>query len=295
MNSFDKYGGNLIFVFSLPRSGSTLLQYILGGHPEILTLPEPWILLHPLYALKKQGIATEYESHLAQKALEGFLENCGGKETYDEAVRTMASVLYGAALETAGKKYFLDKTPRYYYIIPEIFRMFPAAKFIFLLRNPLAVFSSILHTWFNNRPDLLMKSANRFDLSKGPSLLINGMELIGEKAFVLKYEDLVTDPEHYIKKICNKFDISFDNKIINYNTGDAITSNRFGDQTEIYRKNRPVDDSVDKWKENIRNNNLSSFATNYMDTVGEPAFSKLGYDFDAARQEMEKMARDIMT
>ena len=34
-----------VFLFSLPRSGSTMLQRALGRHPNIATLSESWFLL----------------------------------------------------------------------------------------------------------------------------------------------------------------------------------------------------------------------------------------------------------
>ncbi|MCK5361164.1 MAG: sulfotransferase, partial [Gammaproteobacteria bacterium] len=116
MITFDKYGSNLIFILSLPRSGSTLLQHLLGGNPDVLTLPEPWIMLHPLYALKRGGISTEYEAWQARHALDGFLKNSeSGEDIYIDAIRSMASVLYSGALQHSGKTLFIDKTPRYYH------------------------------------------------------------------------------------------------------------------------------------------------------------------------------------
>lgn len=52
-------GGNLGFLVSLPRSGSTLLQRIVSNHPDIHTVAEPWFMLHPLYALKRGEFIAE--------------------------------------------------------------------------------------------------------------------------------------------------------------------------------------------------------------------------------------------
>ena len=46
---------DLIFLISQQRAGSTLLQRILGGHPEVHTTAETWLMLHPIYALREQG------------------------------------------------------------------------------------------------------------------------------------------------------------------------------------------------------------------------------------------------
>lgn len=55
---------NLIFLISLPRSGSTLTQKILGAHSAIYTRSEPWIMLNPLYSLKQEGIDAIYNKQL---------------------------------------------------------------------------------------------------------------------------------------------------------------------------------------------------------------------------------------
>jgi hypothetical protein len=188
----DKLGENLIFLISQPRAGSTLLQRILSGHSEIHTTAEPWIMLHPLYALKKNGLVAEYDSELARLGLKDFISQVPeGQELYFKALRHMGGTLYNRALEVSGKRFFLDKTPRYHFIIPELKAVFPKAKFIFLLRNPLAVLSSTLESWFQNNPESLKKSLNYFDLLKGPLHLIQGIQLLKGDAVVVKYEELV--------------------------------------------------------------------------------------------------------
>ena len=72
----EKYlGEDLIFIISQPRSGSTLLQRILAGHPEIQTSAETWLLLHPTYAFRTSGIDTDYDSRFAAQGVEEFLTN----------------------------------------------------------------------------------------------------------------------------------------------------------------------------------------------------------------------------
>ncbi len=149
MHDFDPQGGNLIFLISQPRSGSTLLQRVLAGHPEVMTVAEPWLMLHPFYALKHDGHTAEYDAALAREGLDDFLAQVeGGEDAYLEAVRGFAGSLYARALASGGKRVFLDKTPRYHHILPELRRVFPQARFVFLLRNPLAVLASTLDAWF---------------------------------------------------------------------------------------------------------------------------------------------------
>src|SRR6516165_4829830 len=53
-------GSNLIFLFSQPRAGSTLLQRILGRHPDIHTVAEPWIMLPSFYVMRPDRCEAEY-------------------------------------------------------------------------------------------------------------------------------------------------------------------------------------------------------------------------------------------
>ena len=45
-----------VFIFSLPRSGSTLLQRVLTGHSEISSFAEPHFLLPLVGIIKKKEL-----------------------------------------------------------------------------------------------------------------------------------------------------------------------------------------------------------------------------------------------
>ncbi|MGH3139020.1 MAG: sulfotransferase, partial [Gaiellales bacterium] len=84
-----------VFVFSLPRSGSTLLQRMVATHPEIATASEPWILLPQLYALRETGIVAEYGHRTAARAIADFGDSLpGGRDDYLDEVRRSALALY---------------------------------------------------------------------------------------------------------------------------------------------------------------------------------------------------------
>ena len=68
---------HLIFLISLPRSGSTLLQRIIGGHKDIHTTAEPWLMLHPFHALKAEKIKSQLLKDLrtVEHQINGDLEH----------------------------------------------------------------------------------------------------------------------------------------------------------------------------------------------------------------------------
>ena len=155
-----------IFIFSLPRSGSTLLQRVLMSHSQIASVAEPWLMLPFCYAHKKKGVLAEYSHSVSTDAFADFINNLpNGENDYFEALNEFACTLYQKQCMN-NETYFLDKTPRYYFIVPEILEIFPDAKFIFLFRNPLHVMSSIIQTWCDG--NLRKLYSYERDLNLGP-------------------------------------------------------------------------------------------------------------------------------
>jgi len=282
-------GTNLIFIISQPRAGSTLLQRILGNHPDIHTVSEPWLMLHPLYALRKVGIQTEYNAEAALLALHQFLSALPeGEQAYWEALRRAFSYLYERALTIAGKKLFLDKTPRYYFIIPELHRLFSNAKFIFLLRNPLAVLASILETWVKDNPWRL--SNFRHDLLTAPSCILRGIKLLKDQAIVVHYEDLVSRPESALSDLCKKLGISFYAGMVEYGGHQEQARWYYGDQEIVYQHNRPVPEEASQWVEVLsRSRCWCRWAQAYLPCLGPDIVSRMGY----SSEELEKTLASI--
>ena len=271
-------GDNLIFLISQPRSGSTLFQRMLSGHPEVHSTAEPWVMLHPLYALRENGIETEYRADLAKQGLEDFLMQVPeGSELYRKAIRNLGNTLYNRMLELSGKRYFLDKTPRYYHIIPELYSIFPNAKFIILLRNPIAVLSSVLKTWCENRVEAL-QIQNIIDLVKGPVCLLNGIKSLKERAIVVDYESLVQYPERMMLRVCNRIGIPYYENLLNYGSRPKPIG-RFGDLVGICKHSHPVTNSINKWKKNVQSNEFSDFAQKFLNELGENVVYEMGYNY----------------
>jgi Sulfotransferase family len=269
----------LIFLISQPRAGSTMLQRILGSHPEVHTLPEPWIMLHPLYALRRNGITTEYNVEWAVNQSEAFLDRLpDGRDVLVEAQHRAYSYLYECALSSSGKSYFLDKTPRYYHVIPELYHVFPKAKFIYLLRNPLAVLASILKSWVGN--DWTKLQLYRCDLSDAPRLLIDGLQVKDVRHVMVRYEDVVTNPEETIKQLCSQLNISFHLKMIEYGQ-QTFPEADWGDQRTIYNESRPEKGYKDRWVETLMASpQWQDWGMNYLRMLGPELLARMGYSYD---------------
>lgn len=277
-------GRRLIFIISQPRSGSTVVQRILGGHKDIHTGSEPWLMLHPLYGLRREGHEAEYNVAWAEEALHTFLQMLPGKRAeYLQAVRIMSGYLYGRALEGTGKRYFLDKTPRYYLIIPDLHAVFPEAHFIILLRNPLAVLASILKTWVGE--DWFSLYNYRLDLFRAPDLLIEGMRSVGERVTVVRYEQLIENPEIEMRRICERLGIGFFPEMVEYGRN-GIEHWHFGDQGNVYRHARPISDFQSSWVATLKDPQIWRLAHDYLQLLGPETVEAMGYSAEALHKAL---------
>lgn len=274
-----------VFIFSLPRSGSTLLQRILGGHADIQSKSECWFLLPFVFTLKKNGTFAQYSHISISNAMKDLIGELPYREQdYYDALGSFALELYG---KLAGEecRYFLDKTPRYYLIINEIEKMFHDAKFIFLFRNPLATFASMIESFFSGN---LGDYRHKIDAFEGPSLLAKAYQNYKYKSISIKYEDLLSDPEIEIKKVCNYLEIEYSQSMVgNFNKvnfqgsmGDSIGTKKYN---EINRK------PLEKWKTTFGTSYRKKYALNYLEKIGPEVVSLLGYDFNKLKSEILSM------
>jgi len=177
-----------IFVFSITRSGSTLVQRVIAAHEGVATVSEPWLLLPYLYALRREGVNAEYTHRLLVTAIEDFCDELpAGSDDYRRELHDFVLRLYEKAAGPDAR-YFLDKSPPYYFVAEEIMRLFPEGKFVFLWRNPLSIIASIIETWTLGRwsPTLF-----REDLFIGLPRLVRAYARNRSRAHAVRFEDLI--------------------------------------------------------------------------------------------------------
>lgn len=273
-----KNGNNLIFIISPPRSGSTLLQRIIARHPDVHTTAEPWLLLPLMYTWRQAGHRAEYDADLAYIALTDFLTTLpDGINMYKNEIRRTAVTVYNAACMTAGKSIFLDKTPRYYFIIPELFELFPQAKFVFLYRHPLGILNSILETRVKKHWILLARY--RHDLLTAPASLLEAQELMSNACYTLRYEELVDQPIEQMRRLFDFLQLDFQPDFLDYGSEDP-PAGKMGDQQTIHNYNQPVQDRSERWKSAFIDAYEQHYARAYVQDLGEGTFLRLGYPFE---------------
>ena len=112
-----------VFLAGFPRSGTTLLEKALAGHPNIVTLEE----VNHLDAASHQLIAGEAGPHRLENLTQAEADVC--RQTY---WRGVGQSLGGDLSD----KILIDKLPLHTLGLPVIAKLFPDAKILFALRDP---------------------------------------------------------------------------------------------------------------------------------------------------------------
>lgn len=272
-----------IFIFSLPRSGSTLAQRILAAHPDVRTVAEPWILLPFVYALREDGIYTEYAQCTGAKAIGDFVSVLPtGREEYYSGIRELTLRLYS---DVAGEDahYFLDKTPRYHLIIEDILSMFPEARCLLLWRNPLAVAASIINTWGEGGRWNIYRY--KIDLYKGVENLVEASRRHPDRFIQMRYEDSVSRPEKVWPAVFSHLGLEYDARFLrDFSTVQLAGS--MGDPTGRQRWDAISSESVDGWAMTFDNPLRRAWARRYLDWIGEERLSAMGYQYAELKADL---------
>jgi hypothetical protein len=285
-----------LFIFSLPRTGSTLLQRILGAHDQIATVTEPWILLPFIYSLRPTGLLSKYsQTHLFRAVEDFYGELPRGKEDYLECLRDFVLTVYGKACRNR-EKYFLDKTPRYHLIVSDIIRLFPEGKFIFLWRNPLAIISSIIESDGRGKWKIHDRIVDLFD---GIDNLVSAFDKYADLCFTVRYEDMVSNPDLELQQIFNYIGLSFSKDLLS-NFNQVKLQGWHGDKAGITKYQTISTEPLDKWKSNLNNPIRKSWCRRYLEWIGEDRLATMGYskhelicDLNSAPVSLAKITSDI--
>lgn len=211
-----------IFVVGFQRSGTTLLQSLIGSHPRIAAPPETYFLFRIVRSANAYGdLADDGNLRRAvHDALHPPLDLFSTSGFVDDAIferarskpRSMRG-LFEAVMEDFaerhGKQRWSDKTPGQR--ADEIHRTFPDAQLVHIVRDPRDVVASSLSTpWTRAGPFELAHNWRRFTRSN----VRHGM-LVGPRLYLqITYEHLTRDPVAVLERVCAFVGEEFDPRMV---------------------------------------------------------------------------------
>lgn len=201
-------GPTPIFLVSLPRSGSTLLEQILDQHPEIEARGE-----------------LPYVRSMMRQALELHIRK--GVKTVPQLLQAMSpqergamgsEYLRRAAIHQREEgRYFIDKMPSNWSDIPFIRAILPHARFIAIRRNALdCCLSNHFHHFGAAHAasyDLVTQGRAYVDFVR----LIDHLKANSPAAIaVVRYEELVESPERNLRDILAHLRLEWDESLLQF-------------------------------------------------------------------------------
>jgi hypothetical protein len=200
-----------IFIIGVHRSGTTLLRYMLNSHPDIYIPPESDFI--PRFFQRNQNnILTEREIDLLLKTIftkYRFVREWKGAppdvEIFMCNERTLSGFLnklYQVYAQQYNAHRWGDKTPIYSSYVSLLDAIFPNAQFIHVIRDGRDVAISMLERWGKRdfHIDIYFTACNwvrRINQARTEGVLL------GEERYLeLHYENLVTEPEYVLRKVC---------------------------------------------------------------------------------------------
>lgn len=278
-----------IFIISQPRSGSSLLQQIINSNEKVYSDIENWILLS-LLTETNTGLSEEgYSTFKKSKNINTFIESNNLKNDYYSAVRKFITDLHSHNLNK-GHEYILEKTPRYYHIVNELYSCFPNSKFIFLVRHPLAVLASIINYNFNGKWYNIFSSDRLHDLITCVENINNNNN--NRFAIKVKYEDLVNKPKSTLQKIFKFLNLTPNEKIEEYNF--CFKGKELGyDKKSLLKHNRPVDNYQNNWKVFFNTPQLKRIGREYIKMLPNDYLFSNGYDLNEINEILKKRWHEV--
>jgi len=180
-----------VFLLGFPRSGTTLLEVILDGHPQVESLEEYELLTDGVRRFMREPVNFEPLARADEKELNAL------RVAYWENVRRAGTYVAG--------KVFIDKNPLNTLKLPLIARMFPRAKILFARRDPRDVVMSCFRRRFTMNPSMyalltLEGAAAFYDAVMRFAEQVR--PLLGLPWRIVRYETLVADVEQESRAIC---------------------------------------------------------------------------------------------
>ena len=196
MTSEQKKNKQLLFLIAMPRSGNTLFASIMNQNPEIAATPNSITLeiMKDLFLLKQTDVFLNYPDH---KSLDNVLDS-----------------VYDLYYKDWPQRIIIDRgpvtTPGNFQLMQKHFKR--PFKCIVLVRDLMDVLASYMQ-WYTENPDAFPNKYGNTDEEK-LSMVMNSKGAVAKAleaiknthnhpdiCHVVKYDDMVTNPEQEFRKI----------------------------------------------------------------------------------------------
>jgi len=245
-----------LFIVGVGRSGTSLLQSMLSVHPDIDMLPETAFLRR--FAVKHDLLNDEEvindllnDDHLKRLKIEkDVLRMHLQSEASLNSIEFYQLLLDNCCSFEKDRLYVGDKDPRLIEYLPFLFSHFESPQVVNVVRDPRDILVSKKKAdWSSKRHPLLHIFANIVQIELAKEYIEKNPNV---DLHTLVYEELLSNPECTLKKLCDDLSLPFVTQMIN-NFGEG--AKKLVDKAELSWKKETfgplLKNNTDKWKREL--------------------------------------------
>lgn len=212
-----------IFIVGIARSGTTLLQSMVGNHPDICTFPETHFfsatlpkqkllrLVHKISDENQQLVKAFFEVN----KLEGYEPYSGNNRNASQWTKYLLKLLDNIAIADK-KEIWLEKTPMHLHFIDLIEKNTDNCFFIHTIREPKANIAA-LYDVSKKHPDAFKQGSLEKAMNRYISEIAISQNFVSRPNHIpVYYEDLVQNPEEVLRDVFAFLNLGFNEDIMNF-------------------------------------------------------------------------------
>jgi len=217
----------MFFIIGRPRSGTTMLASLFDAHPNIMLPFECPLIIniyskyHKISYWDKSTLLGLYQNLIRQRKFDSwridpedfksYILSLEGKASFETIIKAVY-LKFNSFFEKHDIRIIGDKNP-VYAIYPEtLFRLFPNAQFIYLLRDYRDNILSIQKVDFEAPFTALLAFRWRFAAKRIEKL----KKKCPRQIYTIRYEDLVQYPELHLRRMCDFLGIHYDATVLDF-------------------------------------------------------------------------------
>ncbi len=254
------------FILGRPRSGTTLLQSLFDAHPNVLIPGECPVILR-IYL--RFGQSDFLDNKLVSQMMD-FIKQLPKIDYWPIDFEKLNQDLFAlkgefnfqkiieciwrnnkSAFPKEEIKILGDKNPPYSKYPSLLLKLFPQAKFIYIVRDYRDHYLSMKKTGLLNGAETLI-----IHLWKRSGVSLNNLsKKYPEHFFTLKYEDLANNPDQHLKELCHFLNIPFQKEMLLFHQNKEKSLKQYGEKNlENYHQQlfKPIStNNIGQWKDSL--------------------------------------------